>query len=107
MNPATLAPASGDAWEQPLYEQFADELAGLTADMVIYRRALMASKDSYDFSGRASELLYPAFAYSKGLECQFIDKARFKILVNESRLFNTRHVAVAGLALVNEFLEDL
>lgn len=103
MNPA-LVPARGDAREQSFCEKFADEL---TADIVIYRRAFMASKDSYDFSGRASELLYPAFVYSKVLECQFIDKARFKILVNESRLFNIRHVAIAGLALVNEFLEDL
>lgn len=107
MNPGTLAPTSGDAWERPLYEQFADELAGLTADMVGHRRALVELGYSCDFSDKESELLYPAFAYSKGLECRFIDKARFKTLVNEPRLFNTRHVAVAGLALANEFLEDL
>lgn len=58
MDPATLVPTRGDAWAQVLYEKFADELAGLTAEMVGHRRALVESGYSCDFSDRESELLY-------------------------------------------------
>jgi len=58
MDPATLAPTRGGAWEQTLYEKFSDELTSLTAEMVGHRQALVAAGYSCDFSDRESELLY-------------------------------------------------